>query len=195
MNIRHTYRSCKKPANTVFILLFAVVACCGCAKEPECDCPDETGAVTLELFTRAGTYGEPTTRAGYADEDGIGTNPWVLVFKGNTNSAVFVEAVQAFENPATSKIYVTLQPQSGDCQLLILANTRSVFYVNSTTNYPFDADNLNTQLNEKTLSQVCAMLLTAPLSASETAVPYSSWERIPMSVIAPVSGIDEEGRK
>lgn len=108
MNIKHTYRLHKNPANTVFILLIATVVCCGCAKEPKCECTDETGAVTLELFTRAGTYGEPATRAGYADEDGIGTNPWVLVFKGNTNSAVFAEAVQAFENPATSKIYVTL---------------------------------------------------------------------------------------
>ncbi|MDR2038934.1 MAG: hypothetical protein LBQ60_13510 [Bacteroidales bacterium] len=191
MNIAYTYRRHKNLINTIFVLLFAAAVGYGCSKETKYADDDKTAnvSVTLELFTRATGYGEPVTRTGYADEDGIGRTPWVLVFSGNTNSAVFVEAVQAFENPATSKIYVVLQPQASDCQLLILANTPSAFYINGITNYPFDADNLNTQLKEKTLSQVCAMLLTAPLSASETNIPYTG-QRIPMSINVPVSGID-----
>ena len=180
----------KNISSRLLILSFTTIVFGGCIHE-EYNLSDDTHLVTLELFTRVSEYGEPTnTRVGSANENEIGTAPWVLVFSGSDNSAVFVEAVQAIET-ADSKRYVVLQRQENACQLLILANTPSDVYVDGTTSYPFNAANLNTILTGATLSTACEMLLTPRLAATESAVPYVG-QAIPMSTVVPVSGINNE---
>ena len=46
--------------------------------------------VRFELFTKAGTYGLPVSRAG-ENESVVDQQPWVLVFLGTGGTASFVE--------------------------------------------------------------------------------------------------------
>lgn len=148
--------------------------------------------VQLELFTRTNEYGTPVLRS-LADENGVGMTPWILVFSGSNDNAVFVEAVQAFQLSGINKRYVMLTEQTTACRLLILANPQNHFYMNGDNNaYTFSENNLNTLLSGKTLSYACLNLLTMPLNNPQTSVPYSGNEQIPMSYLLDVPSIDKD---
>lgn len=148
--------------------------------------------VQLELFTRTNEYGTPVLRS-LADEDKIGMTPWVLVFKGEDENAVFVEAVQAFELAGISKRYIMLTEQTSKCQLLILANPQDYFYMaGNSTPFEFTEDNFNTQLGGQSLSYACSDLLTEPLNNPQTEIPYSGNKTIPMSFVLPVLSINKD---
>ena len=156
------------------------------------DPPPQTGKkVQLELFTRTNEYGTPVLRS-LADENGIGMTPWILVFKGSNDNAVFVEAVQAFQLSGINKRYVMLTEQATACRLLILANPQDYYYMNGDNNaYEFSENNFNTHLAGKTLSYACANLLTESLNSPQTWIPYSGNGRIPMSYLLNVPSIDK----
>ena len=158
----------------------------------EPDPPVTDNKIQLELFTRANEYGTPVLRS-LADENGVGMTPWILVFKGDNDNAVFVEAVQAFQLSGINKRYVLLTAQATPCRLLILANPQDYFYMNGDNNaYTFSETNLNTLLGGKTLSYACLNLLTEPLSDPQVIVPYAGNKQIPMSYLLDVLSIDKD---
>ena len=141
--------------------------------------------VRFELFTKAGTYGLPVSRAGENESD-VDQQPWVLVFLGTGGTASFVEAVQA--ELYNGKTYVYLEEQAGNCQLLILANSPNRFYMNG-VGYAYTADNLVNTLRGRDLDYACRNLLTEALIDPQYTVPYSG-QKLPMSDLVNLSKID-----
>ena len=141
--------------------------------------------VRFELFTKAGTYGLPVSRAG-ENESVVDQQPWVLVFLGTGGSASFVEAVQA--GLYNGKTYVYLEEQAGNCQLLILANSPSRFYMNG-VGYAYTADNFVNTLRGRDLDYACRNLLTEALIDPQYTVPYIG-QKLPMSDLVNLSKID-----
>lgn len=141
--------------------------------------------VRFELFTKAGTYGLPVSRAG-ENESVVDQQPWVLVFLGTGGTASFVEAVQA--ELYNGKTYVYLEEQAGNCQLLILANFPNRFYMNG-VGYAYTADNLVNTLRGRDLDYACRNLLTEALIDPQYTVPYSG-QKLPMSDLVNLSKID-----
>ena len=141
--------------------------------------------VRFELFTKAGTYGLPVSRAG-ENESVVDEQPWVLVFLGTGGTASFVEAVQA--ELYNGKTYVYLEEQAGNCQLLILANSPSRFYMNG-VGYAYTADNFVNTLRGRDLDYACRNLLTEALIDPQYTVPYIG-QKLPMSDLVNLSKID-----
>ena len=141
--------------------------------------------VRFELFTKAGTYGLPVSRAG-ENESVVDQQPWVLVFLGTGGTASFVEAVQA--ELYNGKTYVYLEEQAGNCQLLILANSPNRFYMNG-LGYAYTADNLVNTLRGRDLDYACRNLLTEALIDPQYTVPYIG-QKLPMSDLVNLSKID-----
>ena len=141
--------------------------------------------VRFELFTKAGTYGLPVSRAG-ENESVVDQQPWVLVFLGTGGTASFVEAVQA--ELYNGKTYVFLEEQAGNCQLLILANSPSRFYMNG-VGYAYTADNFVNTLRGRDLDYACRNLLTEALIDPQYTVPYIG-QKLPMSDLVNLSKID-----
>lgn len=141
--------------------------------------------VRFELFTKAGTYGLPVSRAG-ENESVVDQQPWVLVFLGTGGTASFVEAVQA--ELYNGKTYVYLEEQAGNCQLLILANSPNRFYMNG-VGYAYTADNLVNTLRGRDLDYACRNLLTEALIDPQYTVPYSG-QKLPMRDLVNLSKID-----
>ena len=141
--------------------------------------------VRFELFTKAGTYGLPVSRAG-ENESVVDQQPWVLVFLGTGGTASFVEAVQA--ELYNGKTYVYLEEQAGNCQLLILANSPSRFYMNG-VGYAYTADNFENTLRGRDLDYACRNLLTEALIDPQYTVPYIG-QKLPMSDLVNLSKID-----
>lgn len=152
--------------------------------------------VKIEIFTRANSYQLPETRA-VGDESEVGKTPWVLVFKGNNaSSALFVEAVQAFEFVGKRYVLLTRQEAGSKYHLLILANPQENFYYGDMhTGYEFNVANFMTKLTVggTTLSEATANLLSEPLAVpSLSVIPYSGdGEVIPMSYLLQVDKIDQ----
>lgn len=141
--------------------------------------------VRFELFTKAGTYGLPVSRAG-ENESVVDQQPWVLVFLGTGGTASFVEAVQA--ELYNGKTYVYLEEQAGNCQLLILVNSPSRFYMNG-VGYAYTADNFVNTLRGRDLDYACRNLLTEALIDPQYTVPYIG-QKLPMSDLVNLSKID-----
>lgn len=141
--------------------------------------------VRFELFTKAGTYGLPVSRAG-ENESVVDQQPWVLVFLGTSGTASFVEAVQA--ELYNGKTYVYLEEQAGNCQLLILANSPNRFYMNG-VGYAYTADNFVNTLRGRDLDYACRNLLTEALIDPQYTVPYIG-QKLPMSDLVNLSKID-----
>lgn len=141
--------------------------------------------VRFELFTKAGTYGLPVSRAG-ENESVVDQQPWVLVFLGTSGTASFVEAVQA--ELYNGKTYVYLEEQAGNCQLLILANSPSRFYMNG-VGYAYTTDNFVNTLRGRDLDYACRNLLTEALIDPQYTVPYIG-QKLPMSDLVNLSKID-----
>ena len=141
--------------------------------------------VRFELFTKAGTYGLPVSRAG-ENESVVDQQPWVLVFLGTGGTASFVESVQA--ELYNGKTYVYLEEQAGNCQLLILANSPSRFYMNG-VGYAYTADNFVNTLRGRDLDYACRNLLTEALIDPQYTVPYIG-QKLPMSDLVNLSKID-----
>lgn len=72
-----------------------------------------------------------------------------------------------------------LKRQTGVCQLLILANSPSQFYVNN-VGYAYTADNFADVLGGHDLTYACQNLLTESLNNPQNTVPYVG-QKLPMS--------------
>lgn len=175
-------RYIKRHITYLFALLALLSACS--EKVNETTYTEDT-KVRFELFTRAGSYGLPVSRVG-ADEDALDRQPWVLVFSGTGGTASFVEAVQA--EILNNKTYVYLDVQTSACQLLILANPPSLFYVGG-TGYSYTSDNFANTLGSRNLDYACKNLLSEPLTNPQYTVPYVG-QKLPMSDLVSVSKID-----
>lgn len=158
------------------------------------------GRVAVELFTRTKAFRTPVTRAA-AIEDEIEKTPWVLVFLGGGNDAVFAEAARAFTLTGYDKTYVHLKPQAGTCKMLIIGNLGDALYL-WMDEYLDDQGNqlgsgyylatpemLNINLADKTLAEACELLFTAQLDSPQQGVPFVG-ELLPLSYLHTMQGID-----
>lgn len=183
-----------------FLMSFAVAAMLsfvGCVREIGAveipgggDTPG--GKVRIELLTPAPHYATPATRAGKADEDAIGEIPWVLVFAGEDDAAVYVEAARAYTSGG--KKYVDLTAREGASRLLVLANGQAKFTAaDAAAEYDFSADVFDELLEGETLAGACAMLHTRPLASPQPAVPFTGGA-LPMSGVATAQKIERGER-
>lgn len=145
----------------------------------------EDKMVRVELFTRAASYDAPVSRIS-ANEDAVGGTPWILVFKGSGNGATYVEASQAFTLPNTNQTFVALTKGSGAYRLLILANPQGTFYANNSA-YTFSKDKFDQLLSSHNLEYACNLLLTEPLTGTQSSVPFLG-QSFPMSCIYDLPG-------
>lgn len=145
----------------------------------------EDKMVRVELFTRAASYDAPVSRIS-ANEDAVGGTPWILVFKGSGNGATYVEASQAFTLPNTNQTFVALTKGSGAYRLLILANPQDAFYANNSA-YTFSKDKFDQLLSSHNLEYACNLLLTEPLTGTQSSVPFLG-QSFPMSCIYDLPG-------
>lgn len=129
----------------------------------------ESDRIELKLSLESGNFQIPVTRHGAADESAI-RNVWVFLFKGNNNSATFVEAVAAVmpADGSSDKPKVTLKKQSDACRILLLANPESqVFLPDATGRTDYKTlEELKEYIdlnNITTLKEVCDLLTTEPL--------------------------------
>ena len=180
---------------------FALLALGSCLKDTTwIDHGDgDDGKVRIELFAKVPDYTAPVTRTGAAQENKIDMTPWVLVFKGSDDTAVYVEAAQAID--LSGKRYVTLTAQSDPCRLLILANPQAKFTTAAGTQYDFSVANFDAVLKPggvpRTIAAACGDLLTLPLASPQQEVPFTALDgdglvpRLPMSYMHPVAKIEK----
>lgn len=154
--------------------------------------------VRLEVFAHTPDFALPSTRIGSANEDGIGDDIWVLVFRGTGNSAIYAEAQKAYVNGG--KKYVTLKKDVSPTRLLVIANNPRYFF-DGTSAPTFTKENLDSFLAGKTFDECMnEALLTAPLQMPvQPQVPYAGTSipktLIPMSAMVEApGGIDQNTR-
>lgn len=146
------------------------------------------GKVRIQLFTDAGQYVKPATRA-LADEDTIGgDDTWVLVFTGGDASAVFSEAVQATTTNGTT---VAMLSSSEDESIIVVLANAPVTFFNGTADVAFNAENVAAALATKTLAQAetlfCSPRMTT--AANFDGITYFAGNTIPMSGAIKVNDI------
>ncbi len=148
----------------------------------------------VELVTNAGEYALPEAlRSGSADEYGVSPTPWVIVFHGSGDNAVFYEAVQSI--PLGSKTYVNLTQTDSPCRVLIVANAPSTFN-NGSSEVAFNAENLTSYFTAAgNYATAAAGFRTASLTSPvQTSVPYTSVTDprplLPMSLFVDIPRID-----
>lgn len=159
--------------------------------------PDETiletnsdGMIPIVLYTNTGEFERPVIRTVATDENSIqGAMPWVLVFRGGNNNALFFEASRAIMS--NGKLVVPLTKTTNVSRLLIIANPPSKFFDGNTDDLDFDKAELNTQLTGKTYSQALSILNTKKLNSTQRTVPYSG-EHLPMSAAINLAAINQQ---
>lgn len=147
----------------------------------------------IEIFTNADAYQAPVTKIGVADENTVGTTPWVLVFRGTGDNAAFFEAQQAVTSGGST--YVNLTRTTEYCRVMIIGNAPGRFN-NGSGNVVFNEANLITFCTAKTFTQVADGLLTETLDSPQQTVPYAPTVSdpsplIPMSGTTVLYGIDQ----
>lgn len=148
------------------------------------------GVVEVGLFLNAGKFEKPVTRTQASDEDDpVGTMPWVLVFRGDTDEAVFFEASRALISHG--KPAVPLTKAAGRSRLLIIANPPDTFFDGTTDGMYFDKTGITNVLSSKTYAQALTILNTPKLGSAQPVNPYGGGY-IPMSASVDLNGIDEQ---
>ncbi len=151
--------------------------------------------VEVELFTRSNEFKKPVTRA-TANEYAVERTPWVLVFEGSGDNAVFKEASRAYTlTGINNKTFVKLQPTTNPCRLLILANLKDIFYLYEGSTYnEYATTDFNAKLSGKQLSEVCSTLFTGTLANPQTVVPFLN-DSLTMSYLYEATGGITAGMK
>lgn len=139
------------------------------------------GMVQIGLYVTSGDYQAPEKTRGVANENSLyvaGNLPWVFVFKGSGESALFYESRQAVGVGVNNLPFVVLTKQADPVQLLILANAPAM-YSNGTANAAFTEQNLSSLLAGKTLSQARELLQTTDVVT--TLLPYATGGYLPLT--------------
>lgn len=148
---------------------------------------EEVDQVSIELFTRLGSYDTPVSRA-EALEDEVSRDPWVLVFTdagdGMVDNAIFAEAAQANINVG-NKSYVLLKSQSATSWILILANPQEKFYIGNTA-YDFSIGNFNSLFAGRSLAYVTSRVSATPMGTVNE--PPFVGKTLPMSHLYKATG-------
>lgn len=173
-----------------YIVILIILLSSACVREKEFCAPGvSSGKVLLELYSHAENYYKPISRIGAADETAIGSPPWVFVFEGTDDDALFSEVRQSFV--LGLKTYVSLAKNASACRLLIVANPPDTFRDAGGAEHPFDQTGLEAQFTGRSLSYAVANLITSPLLASpQPKVPYTPGMYLPMSSLLNISSID-----
>ncbi|WP_294080453.1 hypothetical protein [Proteiniphilum sp. UBA5384] len=146
------------------------------------------GVIEVGLFLNAGEFEKPVTRTRTSDEnDPMGTMPWVLVFRGDTDNAVFFEASRALISHG--KPAVPLTKTTNRSRLLIIANPPDTFFDGVTDGLHFNKTGIENVLSGKTYAQALAVLNTTKLGSPQLLNPYEG-SYIPMSASVGLNGID-----
>ncbi|MDH6303631.1 hypothetical protein M2459_000435 [Parabacteroides sp. PF5-5] len=169
-----------------------IISCTNETLLPSGNLPE--GSVRIELFTGFEEYMPAFTRAGQADEEEIDDRPWIFVFEGTADNALFTEVQQAYVSDGKS--LVVLQKNNNPCQLLIVANAPDQFSNEQGQVKTFNKQELETTLGGKTFkAAIESAFLTAPLSSPvQATVPYAKEiapkPRIPLSTVLSVASIN-----
>lgn len=144
----------------------------------------------IELFTNTEEFEKPITRNALADENNIqGSMPWVLVFRGDNNNAVFFEASRAIMS--NSKLFVELTKTTSKSRLLIIANPPDKFFDGTTDNRNFDKVNIEAALSGKTYTQALTVLNSQKLNSPQVTIPYRGGY-LPMSGLIALNTINDQ---
>ena len=163
-------------------LAAAVLTMAACAREEAGGIPPRPGdpgaKVRIEIHTDADSFARPVSKA-LADEDAVGDTPWVLVFTGTGDNAVFSEAVEAQYTGTATVAELTETTVPG--RILVIANAGSQFDPGSGP-VNFDAAGLASVLAGAKVADLNERLRTVPLAAGfGAAVPYVPARAIPMT--------------
>lgn len=173
------------------IMMFFLAAC-NDEYMPGDNIPEETpgGLTQVALFTNAGEFEKPVTRAAATDENSLqGGVPWVLVFRGDNSNALFFEASRA--TMSGGKLSVALTKTTGKSRLLIIANPPDKFFDGTTDNLNLDKVTLTAKLSGKTYSQALTILNTTKLNSPQATVPYRGGY-LPMSGLVTLNTINDQ---
>lgn len=176
-----------------FLIILLLQGCT--AEEKMIVAPEDTVSqekVRLELCLQTDYYSLPVTRAALDNENRIET-VWVLVFKGTTGAATFIEAAKVeFTQPDSDPLrgWVTLKRQSSACRLLFLANPG---VLDGGISQLEDLESLLHSLPdaEKTIQYISDQILLTPnLDNPQPTAPYRNPDQpLPMSRLIDVDGI------
>ncbi len=175
----------------VGIILFFLAAC-NDEYMPDGTTPQETsdGVLQIELFTNADEFEKPVTRAAATDENSLqGSMPWILVFRGDNNNAVFFEVSRAILS--NGKLAVPLTKTNSKSRLIIITNPPAKFFDGATDNLNLDKTIINAALSGKTYGQALSILNTQKLSSPQITVPYAGGY-LPMSASRNLNSINEQ---
>lgn len=179
-------------ASWVVLLLLLLLSAASCVREPSGAEPYEPGIpegmVKVGLYTGAGDYQTPVSRAA-ADEGYNGASTtWVFVFAGNDDNAVFAEVKQAVQG--VTQPYVLLTRRSSPVRLLIVANAPATFF-NGTVEAAFTENNFNAALAGATFATAANDMLNTAKINNPSVIPYTG-SYLPMSGALDISeGINE----
>lgn len=151
------------------------------------------GMVLVPLHTNAKDYQTPVTRS--SANEGLSTTdmPWVLVFIGSGDDAVFFEARKGIAVGISGDPHVILTRQTQAVRLLVVANSSQTFF-DGIDNIDFTSENLNNILAGKTFVEAINNYLNSPKVTMPTlnTILYDD-SYLPMSEIHDelTNGIDE----
>jgi len=161
-----------------FLMLPAMLLLVGCADDPFQGNhplpPAPDGKVRVGLYVDTDNYQRPTSRAAIDENSVVGETdrmPWVFVFDGVGQTAVFGEVKQAIPQGSPPVPYVLLTWKSNPVEILLLANApERVCY--DGREFDFTEASLTASLTGKTLAEVLSLFHMADI-ASPASVPYS----------------------
>ena len=160
-----------------YLILALTLLASSCISDPlhdnGVDPPVPEGKVRIGLYTDAGDFQRPVSRAAADENSAAGTTsrmPWVFVFSGVGSTALLVEVKQSVPvgNPVVP--HVVLIERGSPVEVLILANAPEQFSNGSQT-FDFTEANLAMVLDDATLSDAYDFLRTIDLT-STAAIPY-----------------------
>lgn len=173
------------------IILF-ILAACNDEYIPGDTMSEETSedVILVELFTSAQEFQKPVTRAAMANENSIqGSMPWVLVFRGDNDNAMFFEVSRAIDS--NGSLAVPLTKTTSKSRIFIIANPPDQFFDGTVDNLSMDKTLLTSKLSGKTYTQALAILNTQKLSSPQVSVPYAGGY-LPMSASVNLNSINEQ---
>lgn len=144
--------------------------------------------IQVKLFVDAGDFQKPLAQTKSAMEEQIlGRMPWVFVFRGNDDNAIFEEASLATPKTNTPMVYLTRT--NSPSRLLILANPPDRFFDGTTDGLELNSTAISNALSGKTYAQAINILNTARLNSPQEQNLYTG-DYIPMTATWNLSSID-----
>lgn len=186
-----------KQMRNYIIITFTILLAISCTRDTfnedrtSVDVPE--GMALVPLHTNAKDYQTPVSRSTANEGLSSTESPWVFVFIGSDDNAVFFEAKKSIVVGASNDPYVILTRQNESVRIVIVANAPSTFF-NGTENVDFTTENLNNILSGKTIVEALNNYLNSPkVTTTDLSTILYDDSYLPMSEIHDelTNGIDE----